>query len=139
MMNAPTPKSIPRYSLEQPFSVGYWNYVVHSAAWKSSIYELGEMKAPDSGTFLVVDASVCNSDRTESTRPQFKLVDAQGREFSEYIMWEGGALNTLQMLNPSVCKRGLIFFDAPAANYNLVMSGGYESTDLAIVYLRTYY
>lgn len=113
--------------LGEPFAVGYWSYVVQSADWRPYVAELGRVRQPDSGTFLIVTVSVRNNDRTESTRPPFKLLDDEGREFSESDFWSDDALSNMQMLNPGVAKSGQIFFDAPRGHYLLKVSGGYES------------
>jgi hypothetical protein len=126
-------KSLPTHFIHQPFSVGYWGYVVNSAQWHPFVYDLDRIKQPDSGTYLFVDVSVRNNDRTESVRPQFKLVDTRGREFSEYSVWQNGWLSNMQSLNPGVAKRGMIFFDAPRGIYNLQVSGGFESSEIAVV------
>jgi hypothetical protein len=125
------------FSLGQQVQVGYWEYTVHSALFQPVIYETTGVRQPDSGSFLMLDVTVRNLDRTSSTRPPFTLVDEAGREFSETDTWDKDQLSALQVLNPTVAKRGHVWFDAPRASYRLRVSGGYESGHLAYVDLVT--
>ncbi|MBZ5666412.1 MAG: DUF4352 domain-containing protein [Acidobacteriia bacterium] len=128
-----SPVTAVAFSLGQQFQVGYWEYIVHSASFYPVVYETTGVKKPDSGAFLMLDVTVRNLDRTSSTRPPFTLVDEAGREFSETDTWDKDQLSALQMLNPTVAKRGHVWFDAPRAYYKLKVSGGFESGHLAYV------
>jgi len=115
------------FSLGQPFHVGYWEYTVHSALFHTVVYETTGVRQPDSGSFLMLDVTVRNLDRTSSNRPPLTLVDEAGREFSETDTWDKDQLSALQVLNPMVAKRGHVWFDAPQGYYRLQVSGGYQS------------
>jgi hypothetical protein len=92
------------------------------------------METPDA-QFLVLDLYVRNNDRTASTLPPLKLVDAQGREFDE--SGKGtlvpGVFEALKKLNPGVSSRGYVVFDVPHGQYTLLVSGGFESGEHALI------
>ncbi|MGA7523477.1 MAG: DUF4352 domain-containing protein [Acidobacteriaceae bacterium] len=128
------------HAIGDSFSVGYWSYRCNGARWQSMLVtDYGSMMRPDAA-FLIVDMTIRNDDRTESTRPQMKLVDSQGREFSESssTIELSNSLDILEQLNPSVSTRGYVLFDAPPeGKYVLRLSGGFESARFAYVDLPT--
>jgi Domain of unknown function (DUF4352) len=123
-----------RHRIGEDFSVGYWSYRCNGARWQSMIPSLGTAEIPDA-EFLVVDLYMRNNDRTASTAPPLKLVDAQGREYDESSKgtFMPGALDVLKKLNPQVSSRGYAVFDAPRGKYALLVSGGFESGEHALV------
>jgi len=98
------------------------------------IPSLGTVETPDAA-FLVVDLDILNNDRTASTLPPLKLVDAQGREYDESSKrtFMPGAFDILKELNSGVSSRGYAVFDVPRGQYNLQVSGGFESGEHALV------
>lgn len=122
------------HRIGEDFAVGYWSYRCNGATWQSMIPSLGTLETPDAA-FLVVDLYVRNNDRTASTLPPLKLVDAQGREYDESSKrtFMPGAFDMLKELNPGVSSRGYAVFDAPRGQYTLQVSGGFESGEHALV------
>jgi hypothetical protein len=128
----------PAFNIGQPFSIGYWSYVCHSAHWTpifgSDLYSMERAN----GKFVVVDITVQNNDTSASTLPPFQLVDKDGRTYDESSsgMVSQGFFSVLEKLNPGVSKRGNIAFDVPPdREYFLLISGGFESGKHAIVVL----
>ncbi|SRR5579872_4306164 len=123
------------YTIGQTLNVGYWSYRCNGAHWQDAIYSGYEpVESPDA-SFLVVDLTISNKDRTASTLPPVELVDEQGREYDESSksIFVRGAFDTLKKLNPGVSSRGLILFDVPHGHYVLRLSGGFESGKNALV------
>ncbi len=118
----------------EDFSVGYWSYRCEGAQWEPMIASLGEAERPDA-EFLVVDLYVRNNDRTASTLQPLKLIDAQGREYDESSKgtFMPRAFDMLKQLNPGVSSRGYAVFDAPPGRYLLRVSGGFESSEDALI------
>ncbi len=118
-------------------SLGYWSYCVWGTQWKSSIGSEYLTEYPDAA-FLIIDLSIRNNDRTSSTLPPLKLVDAQGREYDESskAIYEQGSIGMLKSLNPSVESRGYAVFDVPKGTYKLKVSGGYTSGRYAEIELH---
>jgi TonB family protein len=134
----PSGESVPKYRLGEDFSVGYWSYRVNGRRWRTVLgTDLGA-ETPDA-SFLVLDISARNDDKTPSTLPPFKLVDREGREYESSSKGEfmQGAFSLLKSLNPTVSSRGLIVFDVPPGDYVLKASGGFESGKYALVALET--
>lgn len=132
---SPTSPAIHSRRPGEEFSVGYWTYICYGASWKSGLaFPSGEIKAPDA-KFLVVDLSISNHDRTSSTFPLPKLIDAQGREYDETseAALMPGAFDPLKQLNPGVSSRGYVIFDVPQGNYSLRVSGGFESSEYGTI------
>jgi hypothetical protein len=129
---APTPM---KRGIGEDVSVGYWLYRCNGARWQSFIGGLGEtVEAPDA-QFLVLDMYVRNNDRSASLLPPLKLVDAQGREYDESSKgtFMPGAFDMLKQLNPTVSSRGYAIFDVPHGQYALLVSGGFESGEHALI------
>jgi ketosteroid isomerase-like protein len=125
----------PRHAIGEDFSVGYWSYRCNRAIWQRYIVSGFETIEQPDAEFLIVDLLVQNNDRTSSTLPPLKLVDAQGREFDESSKGSlmNGSFDILKRLNPGVSSRGFVVFDAPRGDYMLKFSGGFESEKYAIV------
>ena len=124
------------HAIGETVSVGYWTYRCNGAQWMSSLgSDFGSVEQPDAA-YLVVDLTIRNDDRTASTRPPMKLIDTQGREFSEsskeYIL--DREIDDLKELNPGVSTRGYILFDVPPeGKYQLEVSGGFESDEYRFI------
>ena len=116
----------------ETFSVGYWTYHCNGAEWQGFVAsDFGSIEQPDAA-YLIVDMTIRNDDRSQSTRPPMKLIDEQGREFSESSKsFEiSSSISNIKELNPGVSSRGLILFDAPPqGKYMLKVSGGFESDE----------
>jgi Domain of unknown function (DUF4352) len=87
---------------------------------------------------MIVDLSIRNDDRTESTLPRIVLVDDQGREFeqSSHGFLLRNSFSLLKSLNPTVESRGALLFDIPPGEYTMRLSGGFRSSENALVELR---
>ncbi len=125
-----------RFSMGDTVKVGYWTYRCNRAGRVPFVghsqYDLERADA----TFIAVDLTIENNDRTPSTFPPPKLIDSEGREYEESskaFMLEG-AFNIWKKLNPDVSSRGLILFDVPdGRKYTLVLSGGFRSRQTALI------
>jgi|HubBroStandDraft_4_1064222.scaffolds.fasta_scaffold00440_9 hypothetical protein len=126
------------HRIGEDFSIGYWSYRCNSATWQSMIPSLGRGEVPDA-EFLIVDLYIRNSDRTASTLPPVKLVDALGREYDESSKgtFMSGTFDTFKQLNPGVSSRGYVVFDVPHGQYSLQVSGGFQSGERALVDLSS--
>ncbi|HLX82351.1 MAG TPA: DUF4352 domain-containing protein [Terriglobales bacterium] len=127
----------PTYELGQEVTVGYWTYRCNKASWQPAIWSgYSSLETPDA-TFLIVDISIRNNDRTASTLPPLKLIDAQGREYKESSkgVLMPGRFDVLKELNPGVSSRGNVVFDVPHGLYKLQLSGGFYSAETATVNL----
>lgn len=125
------------HRIGDPVTVGYWSYHVYGTQWKSSIGGEYMNQTPDAA-FLVVDLAIRNNDKTSSTLPLLKLVDAEGREHDESDKsWiQENSFGLLKSLNPGVVSRGYAVFDVPKGDYNLKVSGGYASGEHTLIELR---
>ena len=125
-----------KHAIGDSVSAGYWTYRCNGTQWMSLLAsDFGSMEQPDAA-YLVVDITIRNDDRSASTRPPMKLIDSQGREFSEsskeYVL--SRSIGTLKELNPSVSSRGYVLFDVPPqGKYVLRVSGGFESDDFKLI------
>jgi hypothetical protein len=123
------------YAVAQEFSVGYWTYRCNRVAWTSTLGS-GFTSQKANAAFLVIDVTVRNNDKSASTLPPFYLMDAEGRKYDESsdVTLQDGFFNILEKLNPDLSKEGLIAFDVPyGRRYFLLVSGGFESTEKALV------
>lgn len=125
--------------MDEQFVVGYMRYEVHGC-WYSKRLSNNQFlnQAPDA-TYLFVDLSVWNEDKKERTVPPFKLLDEENAEYgtSDKAWAVENSIGLLQNLNPGVGKRAYVIFDVPPAHkYRLKVSGGYWSTQDALVELN---
>ena len=70
--------------------------------------------------------------------PPFKLIDQSGAEYDIYYGgWAvSGSIEVIENLNPQVKKEGFLVFDVPPHNqYFLKVSGGYWSSEIALIRL----
>jgi TonB family protein len=125
------------HAANEAVNVGYWTYRCNGAAWRDVISTGFDVVRPDA-RFLVVDVSLVNNDKSESYRAPMKLIDGEGREFSESSeSFElPNSLSALKSLNPSVATRGLVLFDIPpTGTYRLQVSGGFTSDEKVLIEL----
>jgi Domain of unknown function (DUF4352) len=108
---------------------------VNGVRWQAKVGSLGDTVETPDAEFLVIDLSIRNNDRTASTLPPFKLMDAQGREYDESDKgtFMQGAFDLFKKLNPGVSSRGYLVFDVPHGEYALKASGGFESGESTLV------
>jgi hypothetical protein len=134
--NTPAPAAA-TYKIGDSITAGYWSYRVYSAQWKNSIGGEYMNQTPDA-TFLVVDLAIRNNDKTASTLPPLKLVDAEGREHDESDKrWaQENNFGPLKSLNPTVVSRGYAVFDVPKGQYSLKVSGGFSSSASGLIELH---
>lgn len=85
--------------------------------------------------FLVVDLAVRNNDRTASTLPPMKLLDATGREYDESSKGILIERSLGKSLSPGVSSRGYVVFDVPQGKYVLKVSAGDTSGESALIVL----
>lgn len=132
--------SVPIFKMGEQISVGYMSYVVDKAKWSDSIYVsyMSDIK-PDS-SFLIINLRTRNDDREARQIPPFHLIDENGKKYdttsdSVYLNCD---FDFLHQLNPEVSTEGCIVFDVPSNhNYWLEISGGYWSTQDALVEIKT--
>jgi hypothetical protein len=121
------------HDIGEEVTVGYWTYRCNGVRWQDVIFsDFSSMERPDAA-FLIIDLSARNNDRTASTLPPPKLIDADGREYDESSTFIPGSFSALKRLNPTVSSRGYVVFDAPRGDYKLKLSGGYESEESALI------
>ncbi len=126
------------HAIGESFSVGYWSYLCNGAYWTTLLgFDQYSIERPN-GEFVVVDITVRDDDNSASTVPPFHLADTEGRIYDESSagMLSQGFFSVLETLNPGISKRAHIAFDVPPdRQYVLVVSGGIESSEKAIVRL----
>jgi hypothetical protein len=126
---------VEKHKIGETFPVGYWTYRCNGTHWQQRIGRGLLAENPDAA-FLVVDMTIRNDDKTSSTLPPMKLVDAQGREYDESSKgsFTDGSFGMLKDLNPGVSSRGFVVFDVPPhGDYALKVSGGFESGEDTLV------
>jgi len=124
------------YKIGETAHVGYTSYAVWKAFYKNKLSENPYLDQPPDATYLFVDLTVRNDDKQARTIAPFKLVDENGAEYETSAKaWSvEGSIGVLDSLNPGVEKKGYIVFDVPRGkHYKLVISGGYWSSDKALV------
>lgn len=125
------------YKINDSVTVGYWSYRVNGIKWANSVGPDMIRETADA-KFLIVSMTVRNNDKTSSTLPPVKLVDAQGREFDESskgMMFEN-TFGPIKQLNLTVPSTGIVLFDVPQGKYWAVVSGGLTSGQSAKVELN---
>ena len=129
---------MPVYKTGETVNVGYMQYQVYGAWYTNRLSGNQYLNQPPDATYLFVDLGVANTDKEERTVPPFKLIDENKAEYgtSDKAWAAEGSIGLLQNLNPSVAKRAYVIFDVPAGrNYKLKVSGGYWSSDDALIEL----
>ncbi len=134
---SPTVKGTTKsYKLGETAHVGYTSYAVWKAFYRNQLSDNQYLNQPPDAVYLFVDLTVRNDDTKARTIAPFKLIDENGAEYeTSSKAWSvDGSIGVLDSLNPSVEKRGYIVFDVPRGKrYNLKISGGYWSSDKALV------
>lgn len=126
------------YKIGDTAHVGYTSYAVWKAFYKNQLSDNQYLNQAADATYLFVDLTVRNDDTKARTIPPFKLIDENGSEYeTSSKAWSvDGSIGVLDSLNPGVEKRGYIVFDVPRGkHYKLKISGGYWSSDEALVSL----
>jgi hypothetical protein len=124
------------YKLQETAHVGYTSYAVWKAFYRNQLSDNQYLNEPPDAAYLFVDLTVRNDDTKARSIAPFKLVDENGAvyETSSKAWSVDGSIGILDSLNPSVEKRGYIVFDVPQGkHYKLEISGGYWSSDKALV------
>jgi Domain of unknown function (DUF4352) len=122
------------HRVNEKVQIGYWSYTILNWQWADAIGAYPFLERPDA-KFLILDMAIENDDRSASTLPPIKLVDSLGREFEESS--KSAPFDTyfgpLKSLNPGVTSRGRVAFDVPVGKYAVVVPGGFESSETAII------
>ena len=118
--------------------IGYTTHLVHLSYWTDKLSDNQFMNAKANGKYLFVKITVRNDDKEARTIPPYKLIDENGAVYDTSSKAFGikDGLGILESLNPSMQKAGWIVFDAnPERTYSLKVSGGFWSTDEALIKL----
>ncbi len=133
---SPAKATTTNYKLGETAHVGYTSYAVWKAFYRNQLSDNPYINQPPDAAYLFVDLTVRNDDTKARTIAPFKLIDENGAEYeTSSKAWSvDGSIGVLDSLNPSVEKRGYIVFDVPRGkHYKLEISGGYWSSDKALV------
>jgi hypothetical protein len=122
------------HRIGESFGVGYWSYRCNGVSRPGALatgYEVIEPRF----SFILVDITVSNNDKTSSIIPEIRLMDQEGRLYDmETHGLYGVCFSPLESLNPDMPRRGLLAFDVPPdRNYVLLVSGGLTSKEQATV------
>lgn len=126
------------YRTGEAAHVGYLQYEVVTSWYSTRLSSNEYLDEPPDATYLFVDLAVANLDNDQRTIPPFKLIDANNAEYgtSDRAWAAEGSIGLLPSLNPSVSKRAYVIFDVPQGrSYKLKVSGGYWSSDDALIEL----
>lgn len=127
------------YKSGQTVTTGYMSYAVWGSEWSSTLGDNRFVNQKPDAAYLIVDMTVRNDDKEARSFPPPELVDENGAtyEASADGWMLDNALSILDSLNPGVEKRGVVIFDVPPNNsYKLKVSGGFWSSDAALVELN---
>lgn len=134
---SPTSKGTTKsYKLQETAHVGYTSYAVWKTFYRNQLSDNPYLNQPPDAAYLFVELTVRNDDTKARSIAPLKLVDENGAEYeASSKAWSvDGSIGILDSLNPSVEKRGYIVFDVPRGkHYKLEISGGYWSSDKALV------
>lgn len=128
------------HAMGEDIKVGYMEYTVSWASWENHLSNNPYLDKSPNASYLVIYLLVQNNDNKARTIPTFKLIDENGAEYdmSSNAIFLNGAIGLIEDLNPGVQKKGNILFDVPQSHtYKLKLSGGYRSSDNALVELNT--
>ncbi len=126
------------YNTGETLHVGYTSYCVWRSWWSKRLSDNQFLDNQPDAMFLFVELIIRNNDKKARTIPPFYLIDENGAEYeTSSKAWSvDGSIGALDSLNPSVQKQGIIVFDVPTNhNYKLKVSGGYWSTEDALITL----
>ncbi|MCK9457217.1 MAG: DUF4352 domain-containing protein [Candidatus Riflebacteria bacterium] len=120
-------------------TIGYFSYCVWRSWWDNKTSNNQFINQKPNASFLFIELTVRNNDKKARTIPPFKLIDENNNEYdySSKSFGVKNAFRSLEDLNPSVHKQGVILFDVPKGrNYKLKVSGGFWSKEDAIIEIR---
>lgn len=126
------------YAEGEGFHVGCTSYIVWQSWWSCQLSENRFLNQRPNATYLFVELTVRNDDKTARMIPPFTLIDDGGAEHrTSSGGWAvEGSISALDTLNPFVTKQGFIVFDVPRnQNYHLKVSGGFWSGRSAYIQL----
>ena len=132
-------KEIKTYQLEETVNIGYTSYAVWKAWWSAKLSDNEFLDDKPDAMFLFVKLTVRNDDKKARSIAPFKLIDENGAEYeTSSKAWSvDDSIGVLESLNPGVQKDGVIVFDVPQTHkYKMKVSGGYWSTDEALIDLN---
>jgi hypothetical protein len=130
------PEQKTSYATGENVEVGYMEYKVFDSWFTNQLSDKPYQNTAPDAKFLFVDVQMQNDDKEQRTVPEFKLVDENNAEYgtTDKALGLEGTVGLFQDLNPGVAKRGLVVFDVPVNHkYKLKASGGYWSTDAAVI------
>ena len=115
------------YQIGESFKLGYFRYTVKGIQWRTK----DPMGTQADSRFIVIKMQVKNEDKQSRMIEDFKLEDENGSTYEDspsQIWFQGG--NFLKSLNPGVTTNIVLVYDVPPKHhYNLLLTGGYWSTD----------
>lgn len=126
------------YKTGETVHIGYMSYAIWRSWWSQRLSDNEFLDQRPDSLFLFVNLTASNDDSKARTIPPFKLIDEKGAEYETTSKaWAvEGAIGILHDLNPGVSTQGTIVFDVPMGHqYKLKLSGGYWSSDNALVAL----
>ncbi len=133
------PKGPKVYRTGEEFQVGYTAYRIDKAWWQDHLSKNQFLNQPPNAAYLFVQLAIANADQKPRMVAPYKLIDERGAEHQPSAnAWAvEGSIGVLESLNPGVTKNGFAVFDVPRGQkYKLVVSGGYWSTEDAMVELE---
>lgn len=113
------------YRMGQPVQAGPLNYTVLETDWRP---ELDGGKTPKD-RFLLVRVSIKNTGGSQVGAPAFRLLGANGTDYSEITEGVENVRDWLGMIRriaPGETHTGVAVFDAPVGAYKLVVSDAGE-------------
>jgi len=130
---------MPLYQEKNPVSIGYTYYQVDHSFYSTYLSKNEYLNEKPDAMYLIVALTVRNDDKEARAIPPFKLIDENNYEYQttskSYII--DNDIGLLDSLNPGVQKQGYIAFDVPQNHtYRLKVSGGYWSSDYALIALN---
>lgn len=121
-------KASKSFKMGERASVGPITYNVLEANFLTQLGEPGKGKLPEN-RFLVIRLSITNGAGKEAEIPLLRLVDDQGKEFSESQDADvlSGWFGLIRKIGPTSTEEGRILFDVPARSYKLEVTDGGEA------------
>ena len=135
----PEKKGVILGKVGETVTIGYFSYCVWRSWWDNKTSNNQFINQKPNASFLFIELTVRNNDKKARTIPPFKLIDENNNEYdySSKSFGVKNAFRSLEDLNPSVHKQGVILFDVPKGrNYKLKVSGGFWSKEDAIIEIR---
>src|SRR6185312_13217230 len=121
---------LPVYQMGNPFSVGYFTYVVNRVTVQSDANR----------RFLAVDVTIRNNDDSDTMTPEIELLDENGKLCGSTMLAIAkpsyGGNDLVINLKPEKIYRAYASFEVPIeGKYTLRVSGGLTSGKKALVVL----